>query len=459
MSPQNFPSIKQEDADLKPDLLARGTKRTASFGTDPFSDNEREAIRQKLDVGLSREETMQRPGPGGMRITYIEGWKVIHDANQIFGFNGWSSHIVNLDLRFVDEARGRYSACVSATVRITLRDGTTREDRGGGISENVRSKGEAIVKAEKEAITDATKRALKNFGLRLGLSLYDRQHLRDMNRPAPREPLREANHVNVNAQTPVATRPAPGQQGRFSPKERPSSPMTPAVPQFAKAQASSALAAANAAPTAADNAIDNALSAKITPNGQQTLLQKQQAFQRARANQSPSNAAANINAFRNQQTMQQAVSAISAGQFAAVPPSFSAAVQRAPRSGGFNTAIPPSHPNNVQQNGKVSRPLSHGLSMQNVGVPVAYPGGKQQFNANVRGGHRGAMSRKNPNAPGRPPNNGQNRRADVTVSLGISTGVPNGVANLDSIALQANVSDAVKQNEIDELSAIALADF
>lgn len=157
-------------------------------------------IRQKLDVGLSRSETMQRPGPGGCRLTYIEGWKVIHDANQIFGFNGWSSTIVALDLRFVESSNGRHTACVCATVRVTLRDGTSHEDRGGGIAENMRSKGEALLKAEKEAVTDATKRALKNFGLRLGLSLYDRQHLREMNRPQPQpQPQQQAQAQNLEA--------------------------------------------------------------------------------------------------------------------------------------------------------------------------------------------------------------------------------------------------------------------
>lgn len=192
--------VKQEgifDGDGTP---MPGTKRPRSFGNDPFSEVEVRQIRQKLDVGLSRSETMQRPGPGGCRLTYIEGWKVIHDANQIFGFNGWSSTIVSLDLRFIDSSNGRHTACVCATVRVTLRDGTSHEDRGGGIAENMRSKGEAFMKAEKEAVTDATKRALKNFGLRLGLSLYDRQHVREMNRPQPHpQPQQQAQAQNLEA--------------------------------------------------------------------------------------------------------------------------------------------------------------------------------------------------------------------------------------------------------------------
>lgn len=198
--------IKHDPYDDTPDTPHTGTKRPRSvFGSVPFSDQEARAIRQRLDVGLSRNETMQRPGPGGTRLTYIEGWKVIHDANQIFGFNGWSSQIITLDLRYIDERNGRFCACVGATVRITLRDGATREDRGGGTADNMRSRGDAILKAEKEAVTDATKRALKNFGLRLGLSLYDRQHVRDMNRPTPpaqqqhqqqQQPKAFTHHVN-----------------------------------------------------------------------------------------------------------------------------------------------------------------------------------------------------------------------------------------------------------------------
>lgn len=182
------PAIKQEPysgvlaSETKPNVSRKRSHGT-TFGDDSFSASQERDIQEQLDVGLSRSETAQRPGPGGCRLTYIEGWKVIHDANRIFGFNGWSSNIVALDVRYVDERNGRFSACVGATIRITLRDGCYREDRGGGCADNMRSKGEAVMKAEKEAVTDGVKRALKNFGMRLGLSLYDRQYVREMNRP------------------------------------------------------------------------------------------------------------------------------------------------------------------------------------------------------------------------------------------------------------------------------------
>lgn len=177
------PSGKLLCEDTKNPLVAT----TGNFGENPFTGSETMAIADQLHIPLARSETCTRPGPGGARLTYIEGWKVIQQANLIFGFNGWSSKVLSIDLRYLEEtAAKRYNCCVCATVRITLRDGAMREDRGGGVCEGMRSKGDALLKAEKEAVTDATKRALKNFGLRLGLSLYDRQHVREMNRnPVP----------------------------------------------------------------------------------------------------------------------------------------------------------------------------------------------------------------------------------------------------------------------------------
>ncbi len=35
------------------------------------------------------------------KFTYVEGWKSIQLANQIFGFNGWSSSVVDVTPDFV----------------------------------------------------------------------------------------------------------------------------------------------------------------------------------------------------------------------------------------------------------------------------------------------------------------------------------------------------------------------
>ncbi|KIJ43895.1 hypothetical protein M422DRAFT_60283 [Sphaerobolus stellatus SS14] len=141
------------------------------------------ALQAKLNQKLGPEFISQRPGPGGgMKLTYAEGWKIINLANEIFGYNGWSSSLVNLTMDFCDchEESKRYSVGVTAIVRVTLRDGSFHEDIGYGILENSKSKGMAIDKCKKEAVTDGLKRALRNFGNVLGNCLYDKSYTQEI---------------------------------------------------------------------------------------------------------------------------------------------------------------------------------------------------------------------------------------------------------------------------------------
>lgn len=106
-------------------------------------------IQAKLNQKLGPEFISQRPGPGGgPKLTYAEGWKIINLANEVFGFNGWSSSVVNITTDFMDysEESRRYNVGVTAIVRVTLRDGVYHEDVGYGLLENSRSKGAALDK-------------------------------------------------------------------------------------------------------------------------------------------------------------------------------------------------------------------------------------------------------------------------------------------------------------------------
>lgn len=106
-------------------------------------------LQAKLDRKLGPEYISQRPGPGGgMKLTYAEGWKIINLANEVFGFNGWSSSVVSLAVDFIDfsEDSKRYTVGVSAVIRVTLRDGVFHEDVGYGALENSKSKGAALDK-------------------------------------------------------------------------------------------------------------------------------------------------------------------------------------------------------------------------------------------------------------------------------------------------------------------------
>ncbi|OWB67728.1 hypothetical protein B5S30_g3091 [[Candida] boidinii] len=142
-----------------------------------YTEEERESIRNALDRQLGPEFISTRPGQGGTRVSYIEGWKAINLANEIFGFNGWSSDVRDIFVDYVDESQGRISLGLSAVVRITLKDGTYREDIGYGHIENARTKAMAFEKAKKEAVTDGMKRALRCYGNALGNCLYDKSYL------------------------------------------------------------------------------------------------------------------------------------------------------------------------------------------------------------------------------------------------------------------------------------------
>lgn len=103
-------------------------------------------------------------------------------ANEVFGFNGWSSSIQNIQVDFADEnpQTQRVSIGLSVIVRVTLRDGTYHEDVGYGSIENAKGKAMAFEKAKKEGTTDALKRTLRNFGNVLGNCIYDQDYVKQV---------------------------------------------------------------------------------------------------------------------------------------------------------------------------------------------------------------------------------------------------------------------------------------
>lgn len=151
-------------------------KDSSSFGKRCFDEEEEKEISRQLLAKLEKEETSKRSGGGGSTLTYIDGWRSIAYANQIFGFNGWSSEIISHEQLYCGVGSSGTYVGYSCRVRITLRDGTYKEDIGFGSAEG-RILPICYDKAIKEAATDAIKRALRQFGEKLGLSLYDKDHL------------------------------------------------------------------------------------------------------------------------------------------------------------------------------------------------------------------------------------------------------------------------------------------
>ncbi|KAG9104865.1 DNA repair protein rad52 [Ceratobasidium sp. 370] len=181
-----------------------------------FSSTEQLAAMQaKLNRKLGPEFLSQRPGPGGgPKLTYAEGWKIINLANEVFGFNGWSSSVLSITTDYIDynENTQRYNVGVSAVIRVTLRDGAFHEDVGFGALENAKGKGMALDKCKKEAVTDGIKRTLRNFGNVLGNCLYDKQYVSEIIKvKAPVVKLdKDALHRRPDLAGPVPNMPAPG---------------------------------------------------------------------------------------------------------------------------------------------------------------------------------------------------------------------------------------------------------
>jgi len=122
----------------------------------------------------------------GKRLSYIEGWYAVAEANAIFGYAGWDREMVHFE-RVMEKTRSDFAVTCGymARVRIRVRAGSTeivREGTGWG-SASASTATAANERALKAAETDATKRALSTFGSRFGLSLYDKDHIPANQRP------------------------------------------------------------------------------------------------------------------------------------------------------------------------------------------------------------------------------------------------------------------------------------
>ncbi|KAL1612570.1 DNA repair protein rad52 [Paraconiothyrium brasiliense] len=169
-------------------MPAPGDQYNSRNVTNPFEERvvngftavEIATLQSRLNKQLGPEYISQRPGNGGGRVAYLEGNKAIALANEVFGFNGWSSSLGQVQIDYVDEnpQNGKVSLGLSIVVRITLKDGTYHEDIGYGSIENGKGKAASFEKAKKEAATDGLKRALRTFGNVLGNCLYDKAYLK-----------------------------------------------------------------------------------------------------------------------------------------------------------------------------------------------------------------------------------------------------------------------------------------
>jgi len=134
-----------------------------------------EKLKRPLDPKRIKQRTQS-----GTQLSYIEGWDAIAKANEIFGYGEWSYTIVDLIHIGTEPRHDKYKnrdgwqVAYRATVKVTA-IGVEYEDVGFGDSVDYTSPLSGHEGASKEAVTDALKRALKNFGDQFGLTLYDKE--------------------------------------------------------------------------------------------------------------------------------------------------------------------------------------------------------------------------------------------------------------------------------------------
>lgn len=125
-------------------------------------------------------------------MSYLETWDVIAHLTRIFGPLNWDKEVKESELIFEEQRTGAktgWDVAYRATVRLTVRtiymdDELTpvselvpivkvSEDVATGSAKNQPSRADAHDLALKSAVSDALKRAAKDLGNQLGLSLYD----------------------------------------------------------------------------------------------------------------------------------------------------------------------------------------------------------------------------------------------------------------------------------------------
>lgn len=151
---------------------------------------------QKKELAKPLDPKNVRPPAPGKYGEYIEGWKVIEEANRIFGFDGWSRETVeNVEVCRYETKVGRderdgWAVGYRAKVRVTLHgEGAPITKEGSAVGNGVSVQlYDAIESAVKEAETDAMKRAMMTLGYPFGLALYDKSKA---NVQAPEQDLPE----------------------------------------------------------------------------------------------------------------------------------------------------------------------------------------------------------------------------------------------------------------------------
>lgn len=96
------------DQHREPPSTVTGTANPFDEGPRRISEytaREVATLQSRLDKQLGPEYISARAGPSGQKVHYLAAEKCINLANEVFGFNGWSSSIQNIQIDFVSMMR------------------------------------------------------------------------------------------------------------------------------------------------------------------------------------------------------------------------------------------------------------------------------------------------------------------------------------------------------------------
>lgn len=130
---------------------------------------------KKIGTLQSRLESLESKRGGrrffGVKFEYSSFLShiLINLANETFGYDGWSSEILECILvnaschQATENSEARHSVHFMSRVRVTLQDGTVCDGMGKGEATNMPHKYMCYSKAKKQAVTDAIKNAIIGF--------------------------------------------------------------------------------------------------------------------------------------------------------------------------------------------------------------------------------------------------------------------------------------------------------
>lgn len=165
-------------------------------------------ITKELKKPLSPSNVKGRQ-QSGRKVSYVESWHIINEANRIFGFNEWD--MVTVYCKEVcryevsigkDNPKPGWKVGYEAKVQVSVWDdgagGSIKREGTGHGSASMTDLFDCIESAAKEAESDALKRAFRTFGNQFGLALYDKTQANVGDEPEPvPEPLPKALQEGV----------------------------------------------------------------------------------------------------------------------------------------------------------------------------------------------------------------------------------------------------------------------